>query len=209
MHLSYERARTIIVLLKTYNTEGTHMSIQSYIADNKLEWMIVYNAPTDSYKYAYRGCLVVTEGKVITADKSLPPKDIVKQVILTTNSDTIDFMALELQSLDLFESFVAKYKEYLTPEGKYLLFVSDIIGKGTFVYEGITFNTFALDESSVWNDLLELGDLSKGDLKKMSDKEKIDAVAKEIVRSNLRLSEKTYEDIKALQRGGKASFGAV
>lgn len=185
------------------------MSIQSYIAENKLEWMIVYNAPTDSYKYAYRGCLIVTEGKVITADKSLPPKDIVKQVLMTTNSDTIDFMALELQSLDLFEPFVAKYKEYLTPAGKYLLFVSDIIGKGSFVYEGITFNTFALDESSVWNDLLEIGDLSKGDLKKMSDKEKIDAVAKEILRSNLRLSEKTYEEIKSFQRGGKASFGAV
>ncbi|MFZ2890962.1 hypothetical protein [Sulfuricurvum sp.] len=185
------------------------MSIQSYIAENKLEWMIVYNAPTDAYKYAYRGCLVVTEGKVITADKSLPPKDIVKQVLLATNNDTIDFMALELQSLDLFESFVAKYKEYLSPTGKYLLFVSDIIGKGSFVYEGITFNTFALDESSVWNDLLELGDLSKGDLKKMSDKEKIDAVAKEVSRSNLRLSEKTYEEIKSYQRGGKASFGAV
>jgi hypothetical protein len=67
----------------------------------------------------------------------------------------------------------------LTPEGKYLLFVSDIIGKGSFVYEGITFHTFALDESSVWNDLLDIADLSKGDLKKMSDKEKIDAIVKE------------------------------
>ncbi|MDD2368928.1 MAG: hypothetical protein PHQ90_06460, partial [Sulfuricurvum sp.] len=73
----------------------------------------------------------------------------------------------------------------------------------------ITFNTFALDESSVWNDLLDFADLSKGDLKKMSDKEKIDAVAKEILRSNLRINDKTYDEIKALQRGGKASFGAV
>ena len=185
------------------------MSIQSYISENKLEWMIVYNAPTDAYQYAYRGCLIVTEGKVITADKSLPPKDIVKQVILATNSDTIDFMALELQSLDLFEPFVEKYKAFLVPTGKYLLFVSDIIGKGTFVYEGITFNTFALDESSVWNDLLDIADLPKGDLKKMSDKEKIDAIVKETMRSNLRLSEKTYEEIKSFQRGGKASFGAV
>lgn len=185
------------------------MSIQSYIADNKLEWMIVYNAPTDAYKYAYRGCLVVTEGKVITPDKSLPPKEIVKQVILATNSDKIDFLACELTSLDVFEGFVAKYKEFLTPEGKYLLFVSDIIGKGTFVYEGITFNTFALDESSVWNDLLDIADLPKGDLKKMSDKEKIDAVVKEVTRSNLRLSEKSYEEIKSYQRGGKLSFGAV
>jgi len=185
------------------------MSIQDYIAENKLEWMIVYNAPTDSYKYAYRGCLVVTEGKVITPDKSLPPKDIVKQVLLATNNDTIDFMALELQSLDLFEAFFEKYKDFLAADGKYLLFVSDIIGKGKFVYEGITFNAYALDESSVWNDLLDFADLSKGDLKKMSDKEKIDAVCNEMKRTNLRITDKTYEEIKAMQRGGKASFGAV
>lgn len=185
------------------------MSIQSYIADNKLEWMIVFNAPTDAYKYAYRGCLVVTEGKVITPDKSLPPKEIIKQVILATNSDSIDFLACELPSLNLFEGFFAKYKEFLKADGKYLLFVSDIIGKGSFVYEGITFNTFSLDESSVWNDLLDIADLPKGDLKKMSDKEKIDAVVKETLKSNLRLSEKSYEEIKALQRGAKLSFGAV
>ena len=77
------------------------------------------------------------------------------------------------------------------------------------MFEGITFNTFALDESSVWNDLLDIADLPKGDLKKMSDKEKIDAVVKETIRSNLRLSEKSYEEIKSYQRGGKLSFGAV
>lgn len=185
------------------------MSIQSYIADNKLEWMIVFNGPTESYKYAYRGCLIVTEGKVISSENTLPPKAIVKQVLLATNSDTIDFLAVELPSLDVFEDFVVKYKEFMTPNGKYLLFVSDINGKGSFVYEEITFNTYALDESSVWNDLLDIADLSKGDLKKMSDKDKIDAIVKETLRSNLRLSEKTYEEIKSFQRGGKASFGAV
>lgn len=186
------------------------MSIQSYIAENKLEWMIVYNAPTDSYKYAYRGCLVITEGKVITPDKSLPPKEIVKQVLLATNSDTIDFMALELPTINLFEGFVAKYKEYLTPEGKYLLFISDISGKGKFIYEGITFYTYALDESSVWNEVLDYADLSKGDLKKMSDKEKIDAVCDEMKRTNLRITDKTYEEIKATQTAqGKLAFGAV
>jgi len=186
------------------------MSIQSYISENKLEWMIVYNGPTDSYKYAYRGCLVVTEGKVITADKSLPPKEIVKQVLLATNNDTIDFLAVELPTITLFEGFFAKYKEFFSPEGKYLLFVSDINGKGKFVYEGITFYAYALDESSVWNELLDFADLSKGDLKKMSDKEKIDAVCNEFKRTTLRIADKTYDEIKATQTAqGKLSFGAV
>ncbi|MDP3265754.1 MAG: hypothetical protein Q8M39_02885 [Sulfuricurvum sp.] len=186
------------------------MSIQSYIADNKLEWMIVFNGPTQSYKYAYRGCLIVTEGKVISSENTLPPKTIVKQVLLATNSDTIDFLACELPSINLFEGFVAKYKEYLTPEGKYLIFISDINGKGKFVYEGITFYAYALDESSVWNEVLDYADLSKGDLKKMSDKEKIDAVCDEMKRTNLRITDKTYEEIKATQTAqGKLAFGAV
>ncbi|MFA6189532.1 MAG: hypothetical protein WC680_09685 [Sulfuricurvum sp.] len=186
------------------------MSIQSYIAENKLEWMIVFNGATESYKYAYRGCLIVTEGKVISAENTLPPKEIVKQVLLATNSDTIDFLAIELPTINLFEGFVAKYKEYLTPEGKYLLFISDINGKGKFVYEGITFYAYALDESSVWNEVLDYADLSKGDLKKMSDKEKIDAVCNEMKRTNLRITDKTYEEIKATQTAqGKLAFGAV
>jgi len=186
------------------------MSIQDYIAENKLEWMIVFNDKTDSYNYAYRGCLIVTEGKVISSENTLPPKEIVKQVLLATNSDTIDFLACELPTINLFERFVAKYKDYMTPDGKYLLFVSDINGKGKIVYEGITFYVYALDESSVWNEVLDYADLSKGDLKKMSDKEKIDAVCNEIKRTNLRITDKTYEEIKATQTAqGKLAFGAV
>ncbi|MFA5214430.1 hypothetical protein [Sulfuricurvum sp.] len=186
------------------------MSIQEYIAENKLEWMNVFSGKTQSYAYAYRGCLVITEGKVISTDKSLPPKEIVKQVLLATNHDTIDFLACELTTINLFEGFVNKYKAYLTPEGKYLLFISDMNGKGKFVYEGITFYAYGLDESSVWNELVDFADLSKGDLKKMSDKEKIDAVCDEMKRTTLRISDKTYDEIKASQsEQGKLSFGAV
>ncbi len=185
------------------------MSIQDYIAENNLEWMRVFNDPTDAYKYAYRGSLVVIEGKMMATDKSLPPQEIVKQVLMATNKDTIDFLACELQTINGFERFFEKYKAFFSPEGKYLLFISDINGKGKFVYEGITFYAYALDESSVWNELIDLADLSKGDLKKMSDKEKIDAVCSEFKRTTLRMADVTYDEIKAMKRGNKASFGAV
>ena len=185
------------------------MTIQDNIAVNNLEWMSVFNDPTNAYKYAYRGSLVVIEGKMMATDKSLPPQEIIKQVLMATNNDTIDFLACELQSVNNFERFFDKYKEFFSPDGKYLLFISDINGKGKFVYEGITFYAYALDESSVWNDLVDLADLSKGDLKKMSDKEKIDAVCNEFKRTTLRMADSTLDEIKAMKRGSKASFGAV
>lgn len=184
--------------------------VQNFIYNNNLQWQPTFNAKTDKYAYAYRGSLVITPGVVMSADKQLPPKATCTQSILVTNSDTIDFLACELITLDFFEDFVTMYKDMLTQEGLYILFVTDLDADGKFEYEGITFNMFALDESSVWNELLDHADLSKGDLKKLSAEEKIDTVYDEIKSTTLRLSEKTYEDIKTLQSSeGRQLFGAV
>lgn len=184
--------------------------VQSFIYDNNLQWQASFSDKTDKYAYGYRGSLVITPGKVLSADKQLPPKATATQTILVSNSDKIDFLACELETLDFFEPFVERYKEILSPEGLYILFVTDLDADGKFEYEGFTFYAFALDESSVWNELLDHADLSKGDLKKSSAAEKIDTVYDEIKRSTLRIGDKTYEEIKALKStDGKVLFGAV
>lgn len=184
--------------------------VQEFIYNNNLQWQPTFSAKTDKYSYGYRGSLVITPGVVMSADKQLPPKATCTQSILVTNSDTIDFLACELITLDFFEDFVTMYKDMLTADGLYILFVTDLDADGKFEYEGITFNMFALDESSVWNELLDHADLSKGDLKRLSAEEKIDTVYDEIKSSTLRLGDKTYEEIKALQSTeGRTLFGAV
>ncbi len=184
--------------------------IKDFIYNNNLQWQASFNEPTEKYPYGYRGSLIITPGKVLSADKQLPPKETATQVILTAKAGHIDFLACELETLDFFEPFVARYKEVLSPDGLYILFVTDLDGNGKVEYEGITFNMFALDESSVWNELVDHADLSKGDLKKMSAAEKIDTVCDEIKATTLRISPKSYEEIKALQSAeGRVLFGAV
>jgi len=184
--------------------------IKDFINENKLQWQPTFNDKTDKYAYGYRGSLVITPGVVMSADKQLPPKATATQSILVSNSDKVDFLACELVSLDFFEPFIDVYKDVLSPDGLYILFVTDLDGDGKFEYEGFTFNTFALDESSVWNELLDHADLSKGDLKKLTPAEKIDTVYDEIKNSTLRLADKTYDEIKALQSSeGRVLFGAV
>jgi len=184
--------------------------VQDFITENNLQWQASYNDKTDSYGYAYRGSLVITPGKVLSADKQLPPKATATQVILVSGSQDIDFIACELETLDFFEPFVERYKGVLKPEGLYMLFVTDLDGDGKFEYEGFTFYAFSLDESSVWNELVDQADLSKGELKKMSAAEKIDAIYDEIKGTTLRIPEKSYEEIKAMQNSeGKVLFGAV
>ena len=185
-------------------------TVQEFIYSNNLQWQASFNDKTDSYAYAYRGSLVITPGKVMSADKQLPPKATATQVILATDSDKIDFIACELETLDFFEPFVERYKEVLSPDGLYLLFVTDLDADGKFDYAGLTFNAFSLDESSVWNELLDHADLSKGALKKLDASGKIDEVVNEVKGATLRISNKSYVEIKALQSSeGKVLFGAV
>jgi len=185
-------------------------SVQSFIYDNNLQWQASFSDKTDAYPYAYRGSLVITPGKVLSADKQLPPKATATQVILTAKGDTIDFLACELETLDFFEPFVERYSSVLSAEGLYILFVTDLDANGKFTYGGFTFYAFALDESSVWNELLDAADLSKGDLKKLNAEEKIDTVVNEVKGTTLRISDKSYDEIKALQSAeGKVLFGAV
>jgi len=185
-------------------------TIQEFIYGNNLQWQPTFNDKTEKHAYGYRGSLVITPGTVMSADKQLPPKATCTQSILVTDSDKIDFLACELSTLSFFEPFVEAYKDVLSTDGLYILFVTDLDTDGKFEYEGFTFNAFGLDESSVWNELLEHADLSKGDLKRLSAAEKIDTVYDEIKSTSLRISEKSYEDIKAAQSNeGKVLFGAV
>lgn len=184
--------------------------VQDFIYGNNLQWQASYSDKTDNYAYAYRGSLVITPGKILSADKQLPPKATAAQVILVSGSQEIDFIACELETFNFFEPFVERYKEVLKPEGLSILFVTDLDADGKFEYEGFTFYAFSLDESSVWNELLDHADLSKGDLKKLSAGEKIETVYDEIKSTKLRISEKSYEEIKSLQSTeGKVLFGAV
>lgn len=185
-------------------------SIKDFIYNNNLQWQASYSDSTDNYGYAYRGSLIITPGKVLSANKQLPPKATATQVILVSGSAHIDFIACELETFDFFELFVERYKDVLDPAGLYLLFVTDLDADGTFEFEGITFHAFSLDESSVWNELLDHADLSKGDLKRLSAAEKIDTVYDAIKGSTLRIAEKSYDEVKALQSAdGKMLFGAV
>lgn len=186
-------------------------NVKDFIESNNLQWQASFNGATQKYPYGYRGSLIIAEGKVLSADKQLPPKATATQVLLVSKGENVDFLACELETLDFFEPFVERYKEVLTPNGLYILFVTDLDGNGTFTYEGFTFHAFSLDESSVWNELLDHADLSKGDLKKASAEEKIDIIYDAILGEKLRIGEKSYEEIKALKNESKAKtlFGAV
>ena len=103
----------------------------------------------------------------------MPPKAQTKQVIMLSEDETAKFLHVKMESFTYFEKFFERYKAFFTPNSVILLYVIDLDAGGVFEYEGIKFNAFVLDESSVWNEVLDFFIFRKNDLKKLSSEKKI------------------------------------
>jgi hypothetical protein len=183
--------------------------VLDFIKENELAWQPSYTGSVGSLE-GYRGALIVEEGKQLSPDRKLPPKIQAKQVIMVCDDDKMKFLTCELDSFNDFAVMFAKYKEFFTAEGTYVLYVTDLEGEGTFEYEGVTFTAYPLDESSVWNEILELVNLEKGDMKKLNPEEKIETLYDEVLDADVTDASKTYDEMCALiGESSKQLMGAV
>lgn len=182
-----------------------------YIKENELAWQPSFNGVLADGSLGYRGALIIEEGKQLSPDRKLPPKIQAKQVIMISHESEIKFFSCELESFNDFKPLFEKYKAFFSPEGLNLLYVTDLDGNGTFEYEGVTFTAFMLDESSVWNELLELADLEKSDLKRLKkQEEKIAKVYEELCDSDVTEDPKSYDEMcEFIGESSKQLMGAV
>ena len=69
--------------------------------------------------------------------------------------------------------------DLLSPTGKYFFFVDnqDIARKYTMAYAGTTFHLLPIDESTVYNEMLQLLYIDKNDVKKLDTAGKSDYMA--------------------------------
>jgi hypothetical protein len=104
-----------------------------------------------------------------------------------------------------------KYKDFFAQDALYILFVTDLDGNGTFEYEGVKFTAIMLDESSVWNELLDLAGLEKSDMKRLKkSEEKIEKLYEELLDNDIEEESKSYEDMcKLIGESSKQLMGAV
>lgn len=186
------------------------MSVMEYIKNSELDWQPSFSDELGGGVHGYRGALIIEEGKQISPDRKLPPKVQAKQVILISDESGIKFFTCELESFRDFAPLFEKYKDYFIKDGLNILYVTDLYGNGTFTYEGVEFTAFMLDESSVWNELLELTDLEKGDMKKLNSDEKIEQIYEGLLESDIKEKARNYKEMCDLVgKSSKQLMGAV
>ncbi|MCK9984815.1 MAG: hypothetical protein AzoDbin1_01287 [Azoarcus sp.] len=137
-----------------------------------------FSGPTGkTARYGFRGELGLKFPPSIAGEKR-PPEIKADQVILAVEGETVSFLALHVDSLAHLDDVRTTFGAALVPTGKYFIFAGnvDISKKYLLDIDGVSYYVLPLDEATVYNELLELLYLEKGDLKKMSSEAKIDAI---------------------------------
>lgn len=173
-----------------------------YINENKLQWQPSLSGALETTgRFGYRGELIITAGEFLSPEKQLPPKLMLKHAIVIADAESTLLFAAELNDFANFEQAYELYKSILTPKTIVTLFINNLLSDAIFEYDGITVHAFALDESSVWNELISHADLDKKELKRMGAEEKLDALYEGIKTATFYAKKMSYDEAFALKMG--------
>jgi hypothetical protein len=132
------------------------------------------------------------------ADEARPPEISSDQVIAVAHEGepTIAFIAGFLLSFEYLRLVAEVLGDLLSPTGKYFFFCDniDISTRYSIDYGGATFLILPIDEATVYNELLELLYLEKGDLKKLDTAGKTDAVADRAIAFDKSFTKISFEE---------------
>lgn len=125
---------------------------------------------------AYRGDLVLEEGEIADIQgRRKPPHSVVKQVALLATAGKLTFVSGFMEKIESLPLFADKYGKDLAEGAPIVLFVENIAAPLHVTYHGANYALIPMleGENTVWNELLEMLGLEKGDFKGQSAEDKV------------------------------------
>ena len=148
-------------------------------------------------RFGFRGELALRFAPKL-ADEARPPELTCDQVIAIAEAGNpkLPFFAGYLLNFAHLKDVAEVLGDTLTAGGKYFLFCNniDLSRKYQVPLKGAMFYVLPIDEATVYNELLELLYLEKGELKKLDTAGKTDAVANAALKFDVTFDTLTYEE---------------
>ena len=148
--------------------------------------------------FGFRGDIALAFQEQV-ADEARPPAYSVEQVLAVADVETgkIPVLTGYLHNFEWIRDFAEVLADYLESAGTYVLFVNNIDFLKKYRVP-LTNDIFAyvlpLDESTVWKETLELVDVDKNDIKKLSGAGKLEYVLSQVAAFKADYPELSYED---------------
>ncbi len=128
---------------------------------------------------AYRGDLVLALGEVGDAlGHRKPPTATIKNTIVLAENDKIKLYVGSLDELALLPKVLDYYQADFAPDVRIILFVVNINKPLVIEIGGLSIAAIGMQEGLIWNELIDIAALDKGDFKGQSALEKIVTVYK-------------------------------
>ncbi|HUL13278.1 MAG TPA: hypothetical protein VLU73_14075 [Methylococcaceae bacterium] len=147
--------------------------------------------------FGFRGAIALKFAQKLS-DEARPPELKFDQVMTVAKAGetTIPFMAGVALSLEHLKLLCEVLGDKLTPQGKYFFFAGnlDISKRYQIPYGGATFWVLPLDEATVYNELLDLFNIERNDLKKLDTAAKLLAVAEAAAGFDEKFPEISFEE---------------
>jgi hypothetical protein len=164
----------------------------------------VFKGPTTRHgRYGFRGELALRFAHKL-ADEARPPELTCDQVMAVSQvgDKHLPFFTGFLLSFEYLKDVADVLGDTLSAGGKYFLFCDniDLSTRYQVPYRGAMFYVLPILENTVYNEMLELLYLEKGDLKKLDTAGKLDAVADAALKFDVTFDMMTYEE--GLERMG-------
>lgn len=158
----------------------------------------VLKGPTNKFgRVGFRGELALRFAPKL-ADEARPPELMCTQVLAIANvgEKHLPFFAGYLLSFEHLKDVAEVLGEALSAGGKYFLYCNniDLSKKYQVPYKGAMFYVLPIDEATVYNELLELFYIDKGDLKKKDTAGKLDAIADAALKFDVTFDTITYSE---------------
>jgi len=152
-------------------------------------------------RFGFRGELALRFAPKL-ADEARPPELTCDQAmaVATVGDPRLPFFAGYLLSFEHLKDVAETLGDTLSAGGKYFLFCNniDLSKKYQVPYHGALFYVLPIDESTVYNELLDLLYLEKATLKKLDTAGKTDRVADAALRFDITFDTITYAEGLAL-----------
>jgi hypothetical protein len=130
---------------------------------------------------SYRGDLVLELGEVGDAHGHLkPPVYTIKNTILLAENDKIKLYVGSLDDLALLPKILAYYQADFATDVRMILFVVNINKPLIIDLGGLSIASIGMQEGLIWNELIDIAALDKGDFKGQSPTQKIVTVYKSL-----------------------------
>lgn len=182
------------MLFDTYDTNGLLFNMNFKESDGKYA--------------AYRGDLVLGLGEVGDAGgHRLPPTHTIKNTVVLAEDDKIKLYVGSLDDLADLPRVIQYYKADFAADVRLFIFVVNIAKPLIIELDGLSFIAISMQEGLIWNELIDMAALEKGDFKGQSPVEKIVTVYKALSDYKTKGDKVSYDEaltrVVELKRAGR------